>query len=120
MYRRIELINHHSTAAQHLFNVLGLEVMEHFKHGLMGISTDEVADAWVGDLRGPKRSLPQNCKFFFTEKGWKEVGRRVVAACQRTKQDYRIIAIKETDAQVVWKDKHTGYEVAVQPKRKRK
>ena len=97
---------------------------EHYpaeKVGLMNAGPQEVAEAWIYDLRGPSRdSLPSNCRFFFTEKGWREVGRNVIRAAQRTGQDYRIIAIKETDAQVVWRDKLRGYEVAVQPKRKRR
>jgi hypothetical protein len=60
-----------------------------------------------------------NCRFYFTEKGWKEVGRNVVAAAQHSGQEYRIVAIKETDAEVVWRDKLMGYEVAVQPRAKR-
>ena len=87
-----------------------------YKVGLMLAGSDEVVDAWIENLRGPSRSsLPFNCRFYFTEKGWRAVGRNVVAAAQRTNAEYRIIAIKETDAQVVWRDKARGYEVAVQP-----
>jgi hypothetical protein len=88
-----------------------------FLAGLMvGSQSDEVIDAWIEDLRGPTRSsLPANCRFYFTEKGWREVGSKVAAAAQRTGSAYRVIKIKETDAQVVWRDKVRGYEVAVQP-----
>jgi hypothetical protein len=79
----------------------------------------EIADAWIFKLRGSSRSLPYNARFYFTEKGWREIGRNVIAACQRTRQRYRIIAIKEADAQVCWRDRHDDYEVAIQPKRKR-
>lgn len=114
MYRRIEFI------------IQGrAEDPEHhppFKVGLMlGSWSDEVVDAWIEDLRGPTRaSLPANGRFYFTEKGWRLVGRRVVAAAQRTASEYRIIAIKETDAQVVWRDQVRGYEVAVQPPSRRR
>lgn len=110
MYRRIELINHYKHKDHE---------QNDFKQGLMGVSTEAVVDAWIYDLRGPYRSIPWNTRFFFTEKGWKEIGKKVIKAAQKDKQDYRVIAIKETDAQVVWKDKHTGYEVAVQPKKRR-
>jgi hypothetical protein len=91
------------------------------KEGLMAAVTGEVLDAWIDDLAGPSRSsLPSNCRFYFTEKGWREVGRKVVAAAQRTGQEYRVVAIKETDAQVVWRDRVRGYEVAVQPPSKRR
>jgi hypothetical protein len=89
------------------------------RSGLMTPTPEPVADAWIDDLIGPGRSLPANCRFYFTEKGWREVGRSVIAAAQQTHQEYRLIAIKETDAQVVWRDKARGYEVAVQPKRAR-
>ena len=90
------------------------------KEGLMSVVSGPVLDAWIDDLIGPARSsLPSNCRFYFTEKGWREVGRRVVAAAQETRQEYRVIIIKETDAQVVWRDKARGYEVAVQPPRRR-
>ena len=111
MYRRIELIK--------TYKDLDTGEIEHYKSGLMGLSPKDVIDAWVYKLRGCEHSLPKNSRFYFTEKGWKEVGRKVVEACMAVEQDYRVIAIKETDAQVVWRDKHTGYEVAVQPKRKR-
>jgi hypothetical protein len=88
--------------------------------GLMSAVSGEIVDAWIGDLLGPSRaSLPSNCRFYFTEMGWREVGRKVVAAARRTGQEYRVVAIKETDAQVVWRDKVRGYEVAVQPPSKR-
>lgn len=113
MFRRIELI-HPESAGE------GAEVYPAWKQGLTPTSTQEVADAWIDELRGPTRSsLPWNCKFYFTEKGWREVGRNVVAAARRSRQEYRVIAIKETDAQIVWRDKVRGYEVAVQPPSKR-
>jgi hypothetical protein len=114
VFRRIELIHPGSIG-------IDGESYPGFKQGLMGISSEEVADAWVDDLLGPSRSsLPPNCRFYFTEKGWHEVGRNVVAAAIHTGQDYRVVAIKEPDAQVVWRDKVRGYEVAVQPPSKRR
>jgi len=87
-----------------------------WKSGLMSAGCLEVTDAWIFKLRGSPGPLPSNARFYFTEKGWREIGRRVVAACQHNGQRYRIIAIKETDAQVRWRDKHDNYEVDVQPK----
>ena len=87
----------------------------------MTVVTGPVLDAWMDDLIGPARSsLPANCRFYFTEKGWREVGRKVGSAAQASGQQYRILRIKETDAQVVWRDGARGYEVAVQPPSKRK
>lgn len=111
MYRRIELIKTYQDTRT--------GEIEHYKSGLMGISPMAVIDAWVNKLRGCEHTLPTNARFYFTEKGWREVGRKVIEACMQVEQEYKVIAIKETDAQVVWRDKHTGYEVAVQPRKKR-
>jgi hypothetical protein len=92
-----------------------------WKEGLMSVVTGPIPEAWAYDLTGPSRSdLPSNSRFYFAEKGWKEIGRKVTAAAWQTNQAYRVIAIKETDAQVVWRDKARGYEVAVQPSSKRR
>lgn len=114
MFRRIELINHYEP------NPPIYPEASHYKNGLMGISLIGVVDEAFMHLRGCPHTLPRNARFYFTEKGWNKLGRKVIANAQRLGQDYRVITIKETDAQVVWRDKHTGYEVAVQPKRKRK
>lgn len=120
MFRRIQLIGHYTNKKQWMIDEDGGSLVHHYISGLMGLSHIDIADAWANDLRGPDRSIPDNCKFFFTEKGWDKLGRNVIAACIKTGQEYRVISIKETDANVVWRDKFTGYEVAIQPKRKRK
>jgi hypothetical protein len=112
MFRRIELIH------QAYVDMDG-ESYPAEKGGLLYGGPQELAEAWIYELVGPARTLPSNCRFYFTEKGWREVGRNVIAAAQRAGQEYRIVAIKETDAQVVWRDKVRGYEVAVQPPKKR-
>lgn len=90
------------------------------KGGLMSVVTGPVAEARWERLVGPARSdLPPNSRFYFTERGWREIGKAVVAAARQTGQEYRVIAIKETDAQVVWRDRDRDYEVAVQPPSKR-
>lgn len=125
MYRRIELISHDPKGPHwDSWEWEGKHYEEYvsgsYKSGIMGLQHEDVADAWIFDLRGPKRrGLPHNCRFYFTELGWDKVGRNVVKACIKNNQEYRVIAIKETDAQVIWRDKYTQYEVAVQPKRKR-
>lgn len=90
-----------------------------FKSGLMGLSPEPVVDAWIDKLRGADRSLPSNTRFYFTEKGWREVGRAVVRACGAAGQPYRVISLKENAVNVVWRDDHTGYEVAVQLRKPR-
>jgi hypothetical protein len=112
MFRRIELIHPADV------DIDGVSYPAH-KGGLMTGGPLELEEAWIYKLVGPDRTLPANCRFYFTERGWREVGRHVIAAAQRAGQAYRIMKIKETDAQVVWRDKVRGYEVAVQPPRKR-
>jgi hypothetical protein len=72
--------------------------------------------SWIEVLRGPNKTIPANTRFFFTEKGWREVGRHVVAGSKRAGQNVRVIAVKESSVDVVWGD---AYEVAAQPKRPR-
>ena len=78
----------------------------------VGMTSEEVADAWIGKLQFPKPSLPSNARFYFTEIGWDEIGREVIAACQRSGQKYRVIAIKENAIDVAFQDE---YQVAGQP-----
>lgn len=86
-----------------------------WKHGLTGIGGNgEVADAWI-DMKGPRRRLFKNCRFYFTDEGWRRYGRPTVAACLRTGQRFRVIAIKEKSMDVVYRDE---IQVAVRPKRK--
>jgi len=105
MYRRIELINEYPDRKPPWQPAI--------KHGLMGISHMDVADAWFCKLRGPgKRYFKTNARFYFTEKGWSEVGSKVVEACKKVKQRFRILTVKEKSVNVVWKD---PLEVAAQP-----
>jgi hypothetical protein len=112
VFRRIEFINEDRRP--------GNGELRSFKSGLMGASSEAVLDAWFDRLRGPDRTLPWNARFYFTERGWREVGREVVRACGRSGQPYRVIRVKEDEVDVVWRDHHTGYEVAAQPRRRRR
>ncbi|TKB79119.1 MAG: hypothetical protein E8D42_06865 [Nitrospira sp.] len=88
MLRRIELINQNSE--------LG-------KSGLMACSPSEVIRAW-NMLNSPRRQLYKNCRFYFTEEGWRRYGRATVAACQKTGQQYRVIRVKERSVDVMYRD----------------
>ena len=105
MYRRIEFIHEADRA-------LDLPAL---KCGIVGVSHPEVVEAWFDHLRGPARSIPRNSRFYFTEAGWEKVGRHVSAACRKTGQRYRVIAVKHREVAVCWEDRHTGLEVAAQP-----
>ena len=119
MFRRIELVyTRKPSDAGSWRGVPGL--LEHYKGGLMSGGTEEVADAWIAKLRGPYgRAIPANARFYFTERGWREVGRPVVEACGHSGQRYRVIAVKENSVNVIWRDKVTDLEVAAQPRKRR-
>jgi len=117
MLRRIELIH-----PQEVITMADgtKEAFPAAKLGLLGSSTEKVVDAWIEKLRGPNKrqgGIPRNARFYFTELGWREVGRYVVEACQQTGQEYRVIKVKEGTVNVVWRDRHYGLEVAAQPKK---
>jgi len=75
MYRRLEII--HPELKYYYQGAWHREPAT--KTGILGA----VDISWATKLRGPKRSIPQNTRFFFTERGWKEIGRHVVAACKK-------------------------------------
>ncbi len=114
MYRRIELIG------KWLNEFESEEVKtEWFKTGLAGYYGDdtlEIFNAWAYQLHAP-RHVPRNCRFYFTEEGWKEVGSKVIDACKRTGQEFRIITIKEKSVDVVAK---APLQVAVRPRKKKR
>jgi hypothetical protein len=106
MYRRLEIIHpeieYESDGEIHKFPPE--------KGGIMFASDF----SWADKLRGPQKSIPPNTRFFFTEKGWREIGSQTVQRCKATGQEVRVIAVKENSVNVVWGDE---YEVAAQPKK---
>jgi hypothetical protein len=72
-------------------------------------------DVW-SDLPNPKKSIRRNCRFYFTEVGWRKYGRSTITVCQQTNQEYRVLRIKEKSVDVVYRDE---YQVAVRAKKKR-
>ncbi len=122
MFRRIEFIkelsaeNHRKlihTVAQRGATFDG-DRTRFWKTGIMGANMDHVVDAWI-DMNGPRRAVNKNCRYYFTEAGWKRYGRRTVAACQQVGQSYRVIAIKEKSVDVFYRDE---IQVAVRPLKK--
>jgi hypothetical protein len=111
MFRRIEIIHDQSTYKDSNGSDIILPAV---KGGLCGWTTEDVSEAWIDKLQAPKFTFPFNTRFYFTEKGWKEIGRDVIAACQRSGQKYRVIRIKENQVNVVFRDE---YQVAGQPAR---
>jgi hypothetical protein len=135
MFRRIELIGETSVE---LHDFIIKDMQEHgdpihqrdlsrfWKSGLMGGGASAtatipveravpVAEAWH-QLKAPRRALFKNCRFYFTETGWRRYGRPTVRALQQTGQKYRVIRINEHSVEVVYRDE---FQVAVRPKKKK-
>lgn len=108
MYRRLEILHPEINYTFHG----RVQKVHAEKLGIMGAADT----SWAEVLRGPNKPIPSNTRFFFTEKGWEEVGRHTVAGCKQQGQHVKVIAVKESSVNVVWGDE---YEVAVQPKRSR-
>jgi len=112
MYRRIELIQEPFTSTSPDGEVIHWPAT---KAGLMGPGKLEVMESWADKLAAPKHRIPSNARFYFTEKGWDEIGRYVIAAARRTGQRYRVLATKEKNLNVIFRDE---FQVAGQPVRR--
>lgn len=118
MFRRIELIRERDDSLIFVLPDGTEEIFDWCKSGICSCY-GAISRAWAGKLRGPDRPIPRNAKFYFTERGWREIGRHVVAACKYEEQEYRVIRVKERDVNVVWRDRHYDTEVAAQPRKKK-
>ena len=86
------------------------------KGGLCFIPVKEgVFEVWT-DMPAPKKHIGKNCRFYFTNKGWDIYGRRIIKACQKVRQEYRVIRIKENSVETLYEDE---IQVMVRPLRKR-
>lgn len=108
MYRRIEIIHDENYKTPKGENY-------HYRHktGLMSCVDNSVIQTWIHQLTGPRAT--RNARFYFTEQGWKEVGRKVIKQLQKVKQKYRVIKIKEKSVDVIAKG---PFEVAIRPRKK--
>ncbi len=95
--------------------VIDKDLTRYWKTGLMGFGNEVVNEAWVY-MPSPKRFIGRNCRFYFTEEGWRRYGRPTITACQQTNQKYRVLSIKENSVDVVYRDE---YQAAVRPRKKR-
>ena len=112
MFRRIELIHQGSAssdrrpidAAIRRGYPVDPALRRFWKSGLMTPANDAVVAAWAG-MNRPRRAIFRNCRFYFTEEGWRRYGRATIAACQQSGQGYRVIRVKERSVDVVYRDK---------------
>jgi hypothetical protein len=65
-------------------------------------------------MPSPRRALFKNCRFYFTEAGWRRYGRPTIDACQQAGQAYRVLRIKERSVEIVYRDE---FQVATRPKK---
>ena len=126
MYRRIELIDEMSAEDYRVFIeslrqstsdpdvYLKREYPRFWKTGLMGYGNPAVWDAWL-DMNSPRRPVNRNARFYFTEEGWRRYGRRTIEVCQQVGQRYRVLRVKESAVDVIYRDE---FQVAVRPKKK--
>ena len=84
------------------------------KSGLTGSGSPVVWDAWLR-MNSPRRQVNKNVRFYFTEEGWRRYGRKTIEVCQQVGQRYRVLRIKESAVDVIYRDE---FQVAVRPKRK--
>lgn len=125
MFRRVELITEiRDEEYEALLRIIeqqnnlsddAKDLMRFHKSGLVGFGNETIWDAWV-DMPNPRRDIYKNCRFYFTEAGWRKYGRATITACQQTGQRYRVLSIKEDSVDVVYRD---DVQVAVRPRRKR-
>jgi hypothetical protein len=85
-----------------------------WKTGIIGAYPEPVIDAWC-EMNTPRRALNKNCRFYFTESGWKRFGRPTITACQQMGTRYRVIAVKEKSVDVFYRDE---IQVAVRAKKR--
>jgi hypothetical protein len=109
MYRRIEMISHYDVD-------LPDRKIWHHKAGICYIFVKPgVAESWE-DMPIPRKRIPKNGRYYFTEKGWDTYGRKIIKACLRSGQEYRVLKIKENAGEPLYKD---DIQVVVRPLKKR-
>lgn len=65
-----------------------------------------------------RRKIGRRPRFYFTEEGWKKIGKDLAESCRKMELgDVRILKVKERSVDVQYKD---WCQVAVRPRRKRR
>ena len=108
MYRRIEKIDHEWKSKTGAF------AWEFPPPG--GWEAAENEEYWdvMSGTPVPNKKIRKNCRFYFTEEGWKKLGRRLASYFRRNKVEFRVITIKEKSVDIFYKD---WSQVAVRPRK---
>lgn len=124
MYRRIEVLHAPTILTQTELRrrkreiASGIAVESDYRisgiTGLMCGTLEDVLDAWI-DMNCPRRKINKNVRFYFTEKGWALFGRNAIKALIESQTPYRVIARKEHEVSVYYRDE---VQVAIFPRRK--
>ncbi|KKQ98929.1 MAG: hypothetical protein UT24_C0030G0007 [Candidatus Woesebacteria bacterium GW2011_GWB1_39_12] len=88
----------------------------HWKRGMGSCCycyDEAVMDIWINKLKAP--NLHGNFRFFFTERGWKEIGSDCASMLRKTGTRLRVLTIKEKSVDVFYQDK---YQVATRPRKR--
>src|SRR6185503_7002646 len=107
MFRRIEIIYEMDAEEHRLFKEAlkqgadEEEIVRFSKFGLLLDGTEAITREWIS-MPYPRRRIERNCRFYFTEEGWRRYGRPTIRACQRVGRRYRVIAIKEKSVDVIY------------------
>ncbi len=106
MYRRIQLIGQWRKEDCTLSNLL---------LSVLGRATCEGNTAWA-ELNLAHKIGTKNCRFYFTEKGWSHFGSEIVAACRQTGRQYRVLAVREREVDILYAD---DWQVMIKPRKNR-
>ncbi len=106
MYRRIQLIGQWRKEDCTVSDLI---------MSMAGRSTCEGNTAWA-ELNVRLKKVGRNCRFYFTEQGWARFGSEIVTACRQTGRQYRVLAVREREVDLVYQD---DWQVIIKP-RKRK
>lgn len=113
MFRRIEVIGSRHIYATPDPNIHEIAVVS-WKAGINSMG-DELNKLGLKVLACPELNKP--IRFYFTEKGWKRVGRSMLSILKNQQIVHRVISVKENSVDVVAGD---GLQVAVRPRKRKR
>ena len=89
------------------FDQLPREARGYVRGALTGIANIEALFDFLDtvDFPGPNKEIKNSrLRFYFTERGWREVGKKVTAELKRLKIPHRVLRIKNNTLDVQYRD----------------